>query len=81
MAEPKVEGQGESCQAYCPFCVAFKAAHEVRAELKRRVPEGFWQHQAAARREGLLALRSLIDAALERTEAKPARKATRIRVE
>lgn len=81
MAKSTVERKGEGCEAFCPFCMAFKAAHEAREEMKRRVPEGFWQHRAAARREGLLAVRSLIDAALAKSETKPARKATRIKVQ
>ena len=70
-----------ACKETCPFCRALKAAHETRDELKRRVPEGFWAHRAAARREGLLALRSLIDAAIAHGEPKPKRRATRIKVE
>jgi len=53
-------------------------------ERRRRfqlLPEAFWEHTRAARREMLLAFRSLIDAAIERTEARPVKKTTRIKVE
>ena len=36
--------------------------------LERQLPEEFMTHMRAARREQLLALRCLIDAAIERTE-------------
>jgi hypothetical protein len=39
--------------------------------LKRHLPEAFWEHHRAARREHLLAYRSLFDAAIERLERKP----------
>jgi hypothetical protein len=45
------------------------------------VPEEFWQHRSAARRETLLALRSLVDAALAHGPATSPRKPTRIKVE
>jgi hypothetical protein len=38
--------------------------------MKAMLPEGFWQHLRAARRETLLALRAAIDAWLE-DEEKP----------
>ncbi len=81
MAGHAAETGGESREAYCPICAALKAAHEAKEGLKRCVPAEFWQHRAAAQREGLMALRSLIDAALAHTEVKPVRKATRIKVE
>ncbi|GAB4558781.1 MAG: hypothetical protein Kow0047_04180 [Anaerolineae bacterium] len=46
----------------------------VRRELRRGIrrprvlPEAFWEHAQASRREALLAFRSLIDAAIERAE-------------
>jgi len=42
---------------------------EMLRALKGTLPDEFWQHRAAARREALLALRVLIDAAIERLEA------------
>jgi hypothetical protein len=38
------------------------------------IPEEFWEQRRAARREMLMAARSLIDGALERLEEKPAPK-------
>jgi len=43
--------------------------------------EEFREHTQAARREMLLAMRSLLDAAIESTEEKPRKKATKIKVE
>ena len=53
-------------------------------KLSPHLPEEFLQHTQAARREMLLAMRSLIDAAIERAEGKegkPKKKATKIKVE
>ncbi len=47
------------------------ARAERRAAWKSLIPDSFWVHQKAARRETLLAMRSLIDAALARLEDKP----------
>jgi hypothetical protein len=42
--------------------------------LKRRVlPETFWEHSRAASRRSLLAVRTLLDAVIEKTEGKPKR--------
>ncbi len=45
------------------------------------LPEAFWQHSRAAGREALLALRSLLDAAIEKVEDKPEKRVTKIKVE
>jgi len=45
-----------------------QAWREFRASLRALLPEEFWEHRRAAQREALLAMRSLIDAALERLE-------------
>ncbi len=46
-----------------------RAAHrEARAAWAKVIPPAFWQHRRAARREMLLALRTVVDAALERLE-------------
>lgn len=47
------------------------------------VPEAFSEHMRASRKEFLLAFRSLLDSAIEKTEQKgtTARKATKIKVE
>jgi len=47
----------------------------------RFLPEPFWEHTLAAGRESLLAVRSLLDAAIEKTERKPAKRVTKIKVE
>ncbi len=65
----------------CPLLRACQAAQEIKGSLKRAVPAEFWEHRNAARRETLLALRSLIDAALTHAPAAPTRRATRIKVE
>jgi hypothetical protein len=50
-------------------------------KLSPHLPEEFRQHTQTARREMLLAMRSLLDAAIECTEEKPKKKATKIKVE
>jgi hypothetical protein len=50
-----------------------KAAREsLRRSFQELLPPGFIEHRRAARREMLLAVRSLLDAAIERTEKKQA---------
>jgi hypothetical protein len=48
---------------------------------KEFLPAESRAHLRASRREMLLAMRSLIDAAIERTEEKPKKKTTKIKVE
>lgn len=49
----------------------FKAAHESMHEsLVELLPKGFIEHHKAARREILLAMRSLLDAAIEHMDKK-----------
>jgi hypothetical protein len=48
---------------------------------KACLPEEFQAHLRASRKEMLLAVRSLIDAAIERTEEKPKKKTAKIKVE
>jgi predicted amino acid dehydrogenase len=53
-------------------------------ELRPFLPEEFRQHTKAARQEMLLAMRSLVDAAIEYTEKEPEpkkRRATKVEVE
>lgn len=65
------------------------AAKAMRKQWGSLIPEEFWQYRREARREMLLALRSLVDAAierLERSEEKPAnrppmRRKARVEVE
>ena len=48
-----------------------KAAGEsFKLSVQDLIPKGFIEHRRAARREMLLAMRSLLDAAIERTEKK-----------
>ena len=57
----------------------------VRSRLRRRrglLPEEFHKHVRAARKETLLAVRSLLDAAIESMEKpRPRKKTTKIKVE
>ena len=46
------------------------ARASLRKSFEELIPPGFVQHRRAARREMLLAMRSLLDAAIERTEPK-----------
>jgi hypothetical protein len=80
---PKQESKASQAQGevLCPVCWAANAVRGLKSSLEGKLPAEFWEHRAAARREGLLALRSLVDAALARTEPAPTRKATRIKVE
>ena len=47
-----------------------KARAEMREAVKEFLPEGFIEHRRAARREMLLAMRSLLDSTIERMEEK-----------
>ena len=49
--------------------------------LREQVPDEFFQHMRAARREQLLAMRTLIDAALERGERGESKARSRMRTE
>jgi hypothetical protein len=53
----------------------------IGAWVKEQIPEEFFTHMRAARREQLLAMRALIDAALERNERADARAGSRGRTE
>ena len=44
------------------------ARAEMRKSLETMLPPGFLEHRRAARREMLLAVRSVVDAALRRSE-------------
>jgi ribosomal protein S19E (S16A) len=46
------------------------ARSSVRETFEDLLPKGFIEHRRAARRELLMALRSLLDAAIERVEGK-----------
>ena len=47
-----------------------EARRELRESMKEFLPPGFIEHRKKARKETLLAWRSLIDAALERMDEK-----------
>ncbi len=44
---------------------------ELLKTLRGTLPDEFWQHQRAAQRETLLALRVLLDSAITRLESEP----------
>ena len=46
------------------------ARQEMRKSMETILPPGFLEHRRAARKEALLAVRSLIDAAIKKTEEK-----------
>jgi hypothetical protein len=46
------------------------AREEMRESMKAFLPPKFWEHSRKARKEMLLAWRSMIDSALERMEEK-----------
>ena len=51
------------------FAQHMKAARKARkAQLKSLIPESFWEHGREAQREMLLAMRSLVDGAIEHLE-------------
>ena len=65
-AASDAEPSGPACPvAFCPVCAVVTALGEVRPEVT--------EHILAAAREGLLALRSIIDARLEGTEPQESR--------
>jgi len=53
----------------------------VAGWLREQIPDEFFQHMRAARREQLLAMRALIDAALERGERAESAARSRTRTE
>jgi len=46
------------------------AREEMRKSMETILPPGFLDHRRAARKEALMAFRSMIDAAIEKTEEK-----------
>lgn len=47
-----------------------QARSAMHKSIEAWLPEGFLEHRRAARKEFLLAMRSLVDAAIERSEKK-----------
>jgi hypothetical protein len=66
VADDRADGCGE-----CPVKALGGSIKLMESLLKDLVPEEFWQHRRAARRETLLAVRSLVDAAIERVDKEP----------
>ncbi len=58
---------------------------DIKARRSNVLPEEFWAHRRAARREMLMAFRSLLDSRIEKLEhpeqEKSAQQVTRIKVE
>ena len=52
----------------------------VASWLREQLPDDFFNHMRAARREQLMAMRCLIDAAIERTEREPSARRTRTEI-
>ena len=73
MAEPKKDENKDKTRRWPPEETRqhLKSAHaEMRDGIKSLFPSEFSIHRRAARREMLLAVRSLIDRAIDRMEAK-----------
>jgi hypothetical protein len=67
----------------CPVYVSITAAKQLKSGLEGILPQDFREHVRNAQKEQLLAVRSLIDAAINRLEQKPKRnvKASKIQVQ
>jgi hypothetical protein len=73
MAEPKKDEKKDKTRRWPPKETRqhIKTARsEIRESFKSLFPPEFVEHRRAARREMLLAVRSLIDRAIERVDAK-----------
>lgn len=57
--------------------LAAELSRTLQAALGNRVPDEFWHHARSARKEELLALRSLVDARINDLEADERRRAER----
>jgi hypothetical protein len=62
--EHSAANTGERFREACEH--AKEARSSLRKSIEELIPPGFIEHRRAARREMLLALRSLLDAAIER---------------
>jgi hypothetical protein len=58
------------CQE-CPLREWTEALREVEGAMRGWLPPAFWHHRRAAQKEALLAIRSLLDAAIERADREP----------
>jgi len=71
-----VETESRGCEA-CPLTAFTGLARDAEVALRDVLPSEFWQHRRAAHREVLLALRTLLDAAIERVDKEPAARTRR----
>jgi hypothetical protein len=60
----------QTCQE-CPIREWTEALREVEGTMRGILPPAFWQHRRAAHKEVLLAVRSLLDSAIEHVEREP----------
>ncbi|MEW6232048.1 MAG: hypothetical protein AB1566_07025 [Chloroflexota bacterium] len=81
MEEPEVQAKETEekfkCED-CPIAILMRKHAELRSMFTGKIPAEFFQHTRAARKEMLLAMRSLIDAALEKLEQEPVPKKKRV---
>jgi hypothetical protein len=63
-------GKERGCQE-CPVREWTEALRAVEGTMRGILPPAFWQHRRAAQKEALLAVRSLLDAAIERADREP----------
>ena len=55
----------------CPIREWSEALREVEGTMRGLLPPAFWQHRRAAHKEALLAVRSLLDSAIEHMDKEP----------
>jgi hypothetical protein len=65
------EEEEEDARGGLSLAGAITVCEEMLRTVKGTLPEEFWQHERAARRETLLAFRVLLDAAITRLEQEP----------
>ncbi len=58
----------ERAEEKAAFATLIEVGEQMIRALKGTLPDEFWRHRAAAHKEILLAIRSLIDAAIEKLE-------------
>jgi hypothetical protein len=81
----RTDTAGERSDAMSLLQLLVEAQKTLHASMGDALPSDFWQHVRSSRREGLLAMRSLIDAQISRLEQQEQqaheRTATKITVE
>jgi hypothetical protein len=70
-AESAYGQQKETGCQDCPVGEWTEALREMEGAMRGWLPPAFWQHRRAAQKEALLAVRSLLDAAIERADREP----------